>query len=216
MAKTKIAGLIFSVLLLLFSAVSAYAIPFSFGNITNNLAGDAAIGEAQLSMDVTANGENILFLFSNSGPADSSITDIYFDDDVPLLQFSAFVYYSTGGVAYSVGAAPPDLPGGSLSFSADYAYDSDSGNPGVQANGINPGEQLGLLFDYCGVGFDQVIAALESGGLNVGIHVQGFESGGSESFTTNSPAPVPEPATVLLLGIGLISLTGIRRKQLKK
>ena len=74
---------------LLWALAFALLIPFqanaalySFYNITNNDAGDAAIGEAQLSVDVTDNGGNqVLFTFLNSGPEASSITDVYFDDN---------------------------------------------------------------------------------------------------------------------------------------
>lgn len=198
-------------LILIGFAGNAHAVLYSFDNITNNSATNAAIGEAQLFVDVTDSGSGqVLFTFSNIGPAASSITDIYFDDDVPLMTYNSFVN-SVGDVAFTVGAHPSDLPGGNdHHFSSNYSYDSD--NP-VQPKGINPEEALGLLFDGT---FNDIIAALDGGTMRIGLHVQGFANGGSEAFINNSTAPVPEPATLLLLGTGLIGLAGASRKKLKK
>ena len=220
--KNKLMVLIVYLIAFLFCSVAAstYASEYyGFDNITNNEVVDAAIGEAQLKLVVsesTINSvKNVLFNFTNSGLAASSITDIYFDDDdVPLLHYEKFIQSS--GVSYTVGAVPPNLPGGqdpSYHFSSNYSYDSDGP---VQPNGINPGESLGILFTFTdGQNYAGLIDALTNENFRVGIHVQGFATGGSESFI-NKPDAVPEPATLMLLGFGLIGLAGVGRQAEKK
>lgn len=201
--------LILFIILVALGSRPAYAIPFGFTNITNNSAVDAAIGEAQLSVDVTESGTaQVLFTFLNAGPAASSITDVYFDDGV-FSEIASII--NSSGVDFSQGASPPDLPGGNtIGFASSFSADSD---PPAQPNGVNPGESLGILFDLLSGGtFGDVIASLTSNELRIGIHVQGFASGGSESFVNNAN-PVPEPATMLLLGVGLIGLAAVGKKK---
>ena len=84
-------------------------------------------------------------------------------------------------------------------------------------NGVNPNERIGILFNFEGDLFDNVIAAIDTGQLRIGIHVQGFASGGSESFVTgNGISSVPEPAAMLLLGGGLICFAVVGRKKFYK
>ncbi|MFH1154823.1 MAG: PEP-CTERM sorting domain-containing protein [Pseudomonadota bacterium] len=209
--------------LVLFGSLSnASALQFTFDNITNNDPFNAATGEAQLFMDVDLLGSQVMFTFTNKGDEASSICDIYFDDDVPLLNFVSFSYF-TSGVSFTVGARPGNLPGGKdplYAFSSDYDYDSASP---VQPEGINPGESMGILFDFSTIRtgggtytFNDLLASLDSGAFRVGIHVQGFANGGSESFITTQTTetnPVPEPATLLLFGIGLIGLAKVGKKR---
>lgn len=71
-------------------------------------------------------------------------------------------------------------------------------------------EKLGIVFDLeSGGTFDQVLSELDDGTLRIGIHVQGYSSGGSESFVN-----VPVPPAIWLLETGLFGLVaGARRRQ---
>jgi len=185
---------------------SATALSFGFENISNNLAGDAAIGEAQLFVDVTdAGSDQVLFTFSNTGPDLSSITDVYFDDG-SLLSI-AQVIDPDSGVSFSEGASPGNLPSGANAdpaFIATAGFSADS-NPPTQPMGVNPGETLGILFDLQGSQtFADVLDELDTGALRIGIHVQGFATGGSESFV-NGP-PIPEPSAAILYGLAVAAI----------
>ena len=199
-------------LLALATASPAFAI--GFGCISNNNAGDCAAGAAQLSFDVTdAGGGLVLFTFNNAGPAASSIAQVYFDDGV-LQTLDSIV--NPAGVAFSAGANPANLPAGnnaSPPFVATFSAGADNPAP---TNGVNPGESVGIRFSLQpGASFADVLDALDNGSLRVGIHVQAFASGGSESFVN---VPVPEPGALALLGVAA-ALTGLgswRRRDLRR
>jgi hypothetical protein len=186
------------------ASAQAASFTYSFVAVTANSVVDPAIGEAQLSVDVSdesLTSGQVKFTFNNSGPLASSITDVYFGDDGLL--GSAFIFNGSG-VAFSEGASPPNLPSGS--FDATYAADSDS--PSVAANGVNPGESLSIEFNLLGgQGFNDVIAALDGGDLKIGIHVQAFADGNSEGFENNGRTFVPLPASVWG-GLGLMGVLG--------
>jgi len=207
---------------LIFSAGFAGATTYNFDGVTANSATNVATGQSQLLLDVTDSGSGtVAFRFSNTGPLASSITDVYWDDQSGALGAMGPISVSAG-VAFSQGANPGNLPGGStIGFSVSptgASADSNSGRPGVMANGVNPGEWLTIIWTLvAGVSFNDVIAALDLGGdqsgsLRVGIHVQGFSNGGSESFVNTTPAPVPVPAAGLLLAGAIGALALSRRR----
>ena len=191
-ARTRLGAVVATVLAFALTALTAPtpATALGFDCISDNLAGDCAIGEAQLSVDVSdPGGSQVLFTFTNSGPDASSITDVYFDDGA-LLGIAAIIN-DPPDVVFSVPATPSNLPSANSASppfvtTAGFSADSD---PPPQPNGVNPGESLGIVFDLIGgLTFADVLADLADGSLRIGIHVQGFATGGSESLVNDGPA----------------------------
>jgi hypothetical protein len=186
------------------------ALVFGGGSAAALLAGDCDAGEAQFQVELTAGpGANqVSFTFTNSGPDDSSITVVYFDDGT-LLSLASIV--DGTGVDLESGASPGNLPAAN---NASPPFEATAGlvagsQPPVQPNGVNPGEELTLIFDLLGgKTLADTEAAIGDGSLRIGLHVQGFESGGSESFVS---VPVPEPSVSLVLGAALLGL--VRRSR---
>jgi hypothetical protein len=206
-------------------ATPASAVVLGFDNISANNVTNAASGEAQLGVEVTDAGSNqVSFRFFNTGPAASSIADVYFDDGT-LLGIAALIDADDGvggdsGVDFTQFASPSNLPSAnsvSPPFETTVGFSADSDSP-AQPNGVNPGEELYVIFDLIGgQDFNDTLAALDlggnTGGLRIGIHVQGFANGGSESFVNTPPDdPLPpaqnvaEPETLLLLGLAFAGL----------
>jgi hypothetical protein len=171
-------------------------ITYSFECITNNKANDAATGEAQLLVTASdVGGNNTHFNFINTGPVACSITDVYFDDDASVLSAIAMIDNSDPGVSFSQLASPGNLP-----------------NPPIVANGVNPYESLGIIFEMqSGSTFDDIINSINTGNLRIGIHVQGFYCGGSESFINNGVIPAPGAFILGSIGVSLIGWLRTRK-----
>jgi hypothetical protein len=181
------------------SAVSAApASAFNFSNIT----GGDTVGDAYASnynLEVVDQGERVLFnIYHLVNPATTSsfIRQVYFDDNnylsAPRPNVNNF-----GTVAFSGGASNDQLPQGGNNFTTDYYFSRDV--PG-NGNAIQPNEKFGVSFlgNYA-----NVVNALNSGALNVGIHVQGLPGGASDSYVTSNRGntqDTPEPLTMLAAG----------------
>ena len=199
----------------------ANATTVDFFCITNNSATDCATGEAQLSVDILdIGGDQVLFNINNSGPVEAAIVrQFYFDGDATLADIVSLVDADDGvggdaGVDFSLGASPPDLPGGNSiwpRFDVTAGFLGDADTPKPNEKGIGAGETLGIVFDLqAGMTYADVIDDLTTGALRIGLHVQAFASGGSESFVNN---PVPVPPAVWLFGSGLLGLIAVARRR---
>lgn len=219
--KARLAPLLLAVSCLALAASPARAVVFGFECITFNSATDCATGEAQLSVDVTGTGDGrVLFTFFNAGPGASAITDVYFDDGT-LLALAGLIdedddalgSYGDPNVDFSPGASPGDLPGGqTIGFQVTQGFLADSDSP-VSQNGVGPTQSLGVVFSLQGGGtLADVLSELDAGTLRIGIHVQAFSGGGSESFVNT----VPEPGAAALVIASLAAVAARRSRSLRR
>jgi hypothetical protein len=186
--------------------------PLGFTCLTNNLAVDCAIGESQLSVQVTEPAVgSVQFTFQNVGPEAAVISEIYFDYG-SLLSLSNVV--DGPGVDFEPGASPPNLPGGQNAISPFEVTEGFQAVPAPPKNGVGPSEWVVIEFDLLGgQTINDVIAELTTGELRIGVHVIAFATGGSESFIN---PPIPEPGTALLLGGGLVILFLVPRHRRRR
>ncbi|MEG4506961.1 PEP-CTERM sorting domain-containing protein [Microcoleus sp. F6_B4] len=180
------------------SAVSAApASAFSFGNIASgDTWGDAYANS--FTFDVFDQGASVLFKISNSGNADASsmfISKVLFDDSGYLSNAVANVG-NVGDVAFSGGAGNDQLPQGGNGFTTDYAFSRNTGAGNKW--GVQGTETFGVSFTG---NYANVISALNTGALKLGLHVQALPNGKSDSYistiSSSNTEATPEPLTML-------------------
>ncbi len=181
---------------ILFLQTSYAAIyPFEIFTDNGNFNNDPGVN---VWMEVS-NGDNIVeFTFYNDSTVQSTVTNIYFDDGT-LIGATLSIINGAGTLFAEDG--PNNIPGGEeIFFDADREFNVGA-EPPPSSNGINHigiGEWVTIEFELVGGTLENVLNELNLGTLRVGLHIQDFTDGSSESAVNI----VPEPATMCLLALG--------------
>jgi len=196
-------------LALLLSATPARAATMGFEAV------EGLFPESSISMDVTSAGNAATFTLRNSGVG--AITAIYFDwgslDN--LFGDPAAIDDSLDGVSYTddqgnwFRASPRNMPGANgmdNPFQADFSLGPEH-RGGVPHNGIGLGEYLSITWELVGLSFEQLLDALNTGDVRVGMHVQSLADGSSATGVSATPIP----GAAWLLGSALAGLLVLQR-----
>lgn len=231
-SRIKFGSLLAISLMVLFCQVlSAETIYTYIELFTDNDNGDGAMHylddteNVKFRMEISNGGPTVTFKFFNESTINNAITDIYFDDGT-LLGISGLT--NGPGVLYDFPSGNETLPGWNLLdpvFETTENFSADPSTPQPMKNAINSGlyegapEWLEIHYDlqwnsdenrWGNLG--DVLSELRDGTLRVGIHVQGFPDGSSQSGVS-SPNVVPEPASICALGMGALFLLRKRRNR---
>lgn len=159
----------------------------------------------QVVLEIIDNGGIVGFqITNNTGGIFGIIEQVNFDDSALDLLGALDSLVQTNNVDFSEDLA--NLPqGNNVGFDSTDGFQSNPPAAGANANGIQPGDSLTINFALNGgATFDDVVAALISGELRLGIHVIAFADGSSDALVSAPPpSEVPVPAAFWVMGVGL-------------
>ncbi|MHC4976568.1 MAG: hypothetical protein ACYTF7_08175 [Planctomycetota bacterium] len=184
--------------------------PVSMNNEINAQTAAAQIGFdfLDLGADLISGLSQVQITITNDGDEDSSVTTVMFDTDM----FASVDDMTSpdDGVEFDF-TNKKVLPGGKkFGFEPTAGLSIRSTAP-VRPNGIDQGESLVLTLTMReGYDWSDLVDQIFDGSTRIGIHVQGFEDGGSETFM-NELVLIPTPGAMGTLA--LAGLAAVRRRR---
>lgn len=176
----------------LLTALAVRAEIVSFETVTTNSPNREVITQ-QLFIDTGLSS----IIFTNSGSADSSITEIYFGTDLTDLNLNIdSVISCSDGVSFTIeGAKPPNPPGYDEFDNWWLVTVAAAESEPPASNGINPLEYLELGLSY--ESSSSFTELLQSGEVQVALHVS--DIGPDNEYSDTFVNVVPEPASMGLM-----------------
>ena len=142
------------------------------------------------------------FLLSNVGSESLNATGVYFDDAANVLA-DLFDVTDFSGVDFAEGGKPKNVKSGNkIDFVAEFL--ANAAKP-TKENGVEHGQNVQINFTLAsGKNINDVIAALDSGDLRIGINAK-------KGYLSESGF-VPEPSTLMLLAFGGLAAAWAARR----
>lgn len=201
-----------------FYVIFALTMPAKGSTVT--IVGNSTGSSATATVNLTFNPNTLTFTITNTSPFDARVTGIGFDlvngdfsgnGSAGLNDFTGF---NSAGFTFGNGELGnvPQFNNAVLDFGWTTG-NSGSFNGGSPNDGLAPGQTLS--FSVSGSSFAGLTEAQIANSIFVRFQRVGADGEGSDVGTPNGIVPVPEPATMFLMGTGLTGIVVLIRRRRK-